>query len=63
MPSWVVQCSKCKSEFVHSTIADKGSYLSFLWPFKPELRDGTALKCPSCGTVGNYGSTDLMYRA
>jgi len=63
MPSWVVQCSNCKSEFVHSTIADEGNYLSFLWPFKPELPDGTALKCPNCESVGNYGSTDLMYRA
>jgi len=63
MPSWVVQCSNCKSEFVHSAIADERRYLSFLWPFKPALPDGTELKCPNCGKVGNYGSTDLMYRA
>src|ERR1700741_428350 len=34
-----------------------------LWPFKPELPDGRALKCPNCGSMGSYGSTDLMYRA
>src|ERR1700741_5235009 len=57
MPSWVVQCSNCKSEFVHSAIADEGNYLSFYGRSNPNCRTEPHSSVP---TVGAWGATVLL---
>ena len=63
MPSWIVECSKCKFKFKHSAIDDVGMSNYFL-PLKPELPPaGTELKCPDCGYKATYQPRNLRYRA
>jgi DNA-directed RNA polymerase subunit RPC12/RpoP len=63
MPSWVLQCIHCKSEFTHSLIDDM-KMLSYMFPAKPEFPPaGAELECPNCGRKATYQRTDLTYRA
>jgi hypothetical protein len=63
MPKWILNCTKCKSEFEHSRIRDVG--MSFLMlPEKPTFTpSGNPCACPSCGHTAVYLRTDLLYRA
>ena len=63
MPSWVLHCIHCKSEFTHSLIDDM-KMLSYMFPAKPEFPPaGAELECPNCGLKATYQRTDLTYRA
>jgi hypothetical protein len=48
MPSWILACGNCGSEFPHSVIEDVG-LLSYFLPHKPEFApSGIELECPRC---------------
>jgi hypothetical protein len=62
MASWVLTCTKCNSEFTHSTIED--TLANYFFATKPKFPDGgQQLDCPHCGHTGTYQHTDLIYQA
>jgi len=63
MPTWIVECSNCKSKFTQSIIDDV-EMSSYFLPLKPEFPPaGTELECPNCGYQAIYQRSNLTYRA
>lgn len=63
MPSWVLNCSNCNKQFLHSKITDDG-FLSIYLASKPEFAPGgDELECPHCNHKAVYQRHELTYRA
>jgi hypothetical protein len=63
MPSWILNCAGCGSNFTHSIIEEcliEDRYL----PLKPEFApEGAEFECPGCGQTATYQRSDLRYQA
>ena len=60
MANWILRCTSCQIEFVHSK-SENGSLLNFLLPAKPSFEPDTEFTCPHCGETGKYSRSDLRY--
>jgi DNA-directed RNA polymerase subunit RPC12/RpoP len=61
---WVVACTSCKKRFPHSELGDARDLAEYFFPPKPEIPEtGFEMKCPHCGTIGQYQRSDLRYEA
>jgi DNA-directed RNA polymerase subunit RPC12/RpoP len=63
MPSWILNCASCGSNFTQSVIEPRKLEDHYL-PAKPELApEGAELECPGCGQKATYQRSDLRYQA
>jgi hypothetical protein len=63
MPSWILCCPHCNSDFTHSEIIETAQLdvLSQLLPVKPLIAGTQQMECPSCHKTVNYTRYDLRY--
>jgi DNA-directed RNA polymerase subunit RPC12/RpoP len=62
MPTWMLTCSHCKTDFPHSKI-NTYRYANFVEAPKPDFPDeGLKVECPHCRHSAVYQRTDLRYR-
>ena len=68
MPHWILNCPKCKQDFIHSEVAAESRrplHEPFDWGIdeKPNFPDaGIKLKCPNCKRTSVYKRHQLIYR-
>jgi hypothetical protein len=67
MARWVLNCPRCKQEFVHSDIPANVSTVRDLFvgfATKPEFpKGGVTMLCPNCKEMALYQRYQLVYRA
>ena len=67
MPRWVLECTGCTTEFMHSQIDGGGdsAYDPFtLTASKPEFPvGGLSIVCPNCSHTFVYQRYQLLYRS
>jgi hypothetical protein len=63
MPSWILDCVGCGSNFTHSVIEPRKIEDHYL-PAKPVIAlEGVELECPDCKQKAVYRRFDLRYQA
>ena len=61
MAAWVLECSNCHSNFLHTKIED--GIMNFFFPEKPEFPDGgQSVACTNCGHTAVYQPNQLTYQ-